>query len=84
MSPHAIIRFKVEQLANPEVAVQSILERCQKQYMQMQYNVPAYNDVSEFLSLVAKAKGKLQRGGIPDRITAARMIITDWNTGKIR
>ena len=27
--------------------------------------------------------GRLKKGGIPDQITAARVVLNDWNNGKI-
>ena len=41
-------------------------------------------DCSEFLALVAARMGKLKRGGIPDREKAARILLGDWNSGKIK
>merc|ERR1712013_523883 len=39
---------------------------------------------SEFLAKLAISLGKLRKGGVPDRETAARMVLGDWNTGKIK
>ena len=36
-----------------------------------------------FLYLVATTYGLLRRGGVPDIVAAARMILNDWNSGKI-
>ncbi|CAN0294654.1 unnamed protein product, partial [Discosporangium mesarthrocarpum] len=36
-----------------------------------------------FLALVARKNGKLRKGGIPDRIAAARMVLRDWNAGRV-
>jgi nuclear GTP-binding protein len=33
---------------------------------------------------VAKARGKLKPGGVPDVLRAAKVVIEDWNRGKIR
>ena len=33
---------------------------------------------------VAKARGKLRPGGTVDTIAAARVVLTDWNDGRIR
>lgn len=37
----------------------------------------------QFLSLIAKSRGKLFRGGTPDLQAAARVVLGDWNNGKI-
>lgn len=36
-----------------------------------------------FLSLVAKKLGKLKKGGVPDFIQAAKVVLRDWNTGRV-
>ncbi|POM78169.1 Guanine nucleotide-binding protein-like 3, partial [Phytophthora palmivora] len=42
-----------------------------------------FKDAVQFLVLVAQAKGKLGKGGIPDRQAAARIVLQDWNRGKL-
>ena len=37
-----------------------------------------------FLALLAKYQGKLKKGGIPNTEAAARTVLHDWNTGKIK
>jgi len=48
------------------------------------YGIPAFNDGDGFLVEVAKAKGRMKTGGIPDTKVAARMVLQDWNQGKIK
>jgi nuclear GTP-binding protein len=36
-----------------------------------------------FLALVAKSYGRVLNGGIPDKVAAARAVLSDWNSGKI-
>lgn len=45
----------------------------------LRYQVGNYGDVNEFLELLAKKKGKLKRGGVPDIDVAAKIILSDWN-----
>jgi nuclear GTP-binding protein len=53
----------------------------------MTYNVPAFPTGPEgcmtFLAMVARSKGRVLKGGIPDKIMAGRLVIKDWNQGKI-
>ncbi|XP_046358130.2 guanine nucleotide-binding protein-like 3 homolog [Haliotis rufescens] len=74
---------KIEQLADPVEPVEAILKRCSKQQLMLHYNLPDYNGASEFLSLLARRRGKLKKGGVPDVEKAARSVIQDWTTGKI-
>ncbi|XP_067683013.1 guanine nucleotide-binding protein-like 3 homolog [Haliotis asinina] len=74
---------KIEQLADPVEPVEAILKRCSKQQLMLHYNLPDYNGAGEFLSLLARRRGKLKKGGVPDVEKAARSVIQDWTTGKI-
>ena len=47
------------------------------------YSVPQYRSADEFLWHLAKLQGKLLKGGVPDRDRAARLLVRDWNVGKI-
>jgi len=76
--------IKVETLQDPVTPVEAILQRCPKQQMILQYGISDYEDTHEFLSLVARSMGRLKKGGIPDQITAARVVLNDWNNGKIK
>jgi len=75
---------RVDGLDDPVTPVQAILQRCPKQQMMLQYNVSEFDGVSEFLSLMARGMGKLKKGGVPDHIMAARLVLNDWNSGKIK
>ena len=45
----------------------------------MQYGLPDFSDVYEFLALLAKKMGKLQKGGVPNIQHAGKRVIHDWN-----
>ena len=47
------------------------------------YCIPEFADVHEFLSHVARRHGRLRKGGVPDVDAAARVVLHDWNGGKI-
>ncbi len=77
--------LRVEHIQDPVAPVESILRRCDTNYIRLKYDLPvAYRDTNEFLYLLAITTGKLKKGGIPDLTSAARMVINDWNTGSIR
>ena len=75
---------KIEQLDDLETPVEAILQRCQPKYLQLQYDIVSFENVHEFLALVARANGKLKKGGMPDKDSAARKVLQDWNCGKIK
>lgn len=75
--------LRVEQIEDPVEAVQGIIERCSQEQMMTQYQVPEYSNVHEFLLFVAQRRGKLGTGGVPNIVDAARVVLGDWNSGKI-
>jgi len=70
---------------DPIPAIQSLLNRCTTESLMMTYSIPAFpkGDVMIFLAMIAKRNGRVLKGGIPDKIMAARGVLRDWNTGKI-
>lgn len=61
--------------------MQSLRNSCQ--YLQAFYQIPAFGSVRELLAYVARARGKLKKGGVPDMRAAACVIIQDFNQGMI-
>lgn len=76
----------VDEIADVYSPMGAILERCPQSYLMQLYSIPKFKsqDVMAFLSLVARATGKLKKGGIPNTDAVARSILHDWNTGKIK
>ncbi|KAJ2132635.1 nuclear GTP-binding protein nug1, partial [Coemansia sp. RSA 678] len=73
----------VELLEDPIAPVDIIVQRCNPAALQILYNVPAFLDTREFLVHLARQRGLLKRQGIADLIGAARIVLGDWNRGKI-
>lgn len=74
-----------ESIDDPIHPVAALLERCNHASLLMTYNIPAFpvGDTMSFLALVAKVHGRVLKGGIPDKVAAARSVLKDWNNGKI-
>eukprot|EP01091_Cochliopodium_minus_P014972 TRINITY_DN5208_c0_g2_i1.p1 TRINITY_DN5208_c0_g2~~TRINITY_DN5208_c0_g2_i1.p1 ORF type:complete len:507 (-),score=146.54 TRINITY_DN5208_c0_g2_i1:476-1996(-) len=75
---------KIEQLDDPIFPVDAILKRCHKVQLLELYKIPNYDTTQEFLSYIAKKRGKLTKGGIPNYKASAVSVLKDWNSGKIR
>ncbi|KAJ2455872.1 nuclear GTP-binding protein nug1 [Coemansia sp. RSA 2336] len=75
--------IKVELLDDPIAPVDLIVQRCNPAALQVLYNVPAFVDTRGFLVGLARQRGMLKRQGIADLIGAARVVLGDWNRGKI-
>eukprot|EP00092_Neocalanus_flemingeri_P008983 GFUD01009664.1.p1 GENE.GFUD01009664.1~~GFUD01009664.1.p1 ORF type:complete len:579 (+),score=196.34 GFUD01009664.1:109-1845(+) len=76
--------IKVETLLDPVTPVVAILGRVPRAHIMLQYGVGTFEDTAEFLAKLAIQMGKLKKGGVPDRNMAARIVLGDWNTGKIK
>jgi len=76
--------LKVESLADPITPVVAIMARVPRSHLMLQYGVGTFTDAAEFLAKLAMQLGKLKKGGVPDRDLAARIVLGDWNTGKIK
>ena len=75
---------KVETLDDPVTPVVAILGRVPRPHIMMHYRVSTFSDTAEFLAKLAMHMGKLKKGGVPDRNLAARIVLNDWNSGKLK
>lgn len=60
-----------------------ILNKVEPAQLQKLYNIPAYDDVRDFLIKMALTRGRLGKGGVPDLGASAVQVLRDWNSGKI-
>lgn len=74
-----------QQLADPEQIAMELILGLGGQ-VEMFYGVPrgAGDDEEDVLARIAIKRGKLLKGGKPDMLTMAKIIIRDWQDGKIR
>lgn len=74
-----------DSMDDPIPAVEALLKRCNPASLVMTYKIPAFppDNVMMFLALVARSYGRVLKGGIPDKVGAARAVLRDWNEGKI-
>lgn len=74
---------RIEKLDDPVGPVKEILRLCPARMLVTLYKVPSFDAVDDFLQKVATVRGKLKKGGIVDIDAAARIVLHDWNEGKI-
>jgi nuclear GTP-binding protein len=74
-----------DSVRDPIPLVQALLRRCDHDSLLMTYNIPTFpaGDVMMFLAMVARSHGRVLKGGIPDKFAAARVVLRDWNQGRI-
>ncbi|CAN8269573.1 unnamed protein product [Cochlearia groenlandica] len=74
---------RIEKLDDPVSPVKEILKLCPSQMLVTLYKIPSFESVDDFLYQVATVRGKLKKGGLVDIEAAARIVLHDWNEGKI-
>jgi nuclear GTP-binding protein len=83
--PAVILRncVRIDSLDDVISPAAEVVRRVKPQQLMLLYNVPLFSNVTELLESIARRRGKLHKGGAPDVETAARMLLADWNAGKI-
>ena len=74
---------RVESLEDATEHVAEVLQRVKPQYLRRAYKLSSWENAEDFLEQVARAAGKLGKGGEADLNTAAKMVLHDWQRGKI-
>ncbi|KAK9081358.1 hypothetical protein Syun_031137 [Stephania yunnanensis] len=74
---------RIEKLEDPVGPVKEILKLCPAKTLVSLYKIPAFEGVDDFLQLVATVRGRLKKGGVLDVEAVARIVLHDWNGGKI-
>ncbi|XP_041798497.1 nucleolar GTP-binding protein 2 [Chelmon rostratus] len=74
---------QVEKIRNPEEHIGAVLERAKPEYIQKTYRIPTWNSAEDFLEKLAFRTGKLLKGGEPDLTAVSKMVLNDWQRGRI-
>uniref|UniRef100_A0A3Q3LRJ4 Nucleolar GTP-binding protein 2 n=1 Tax=Labrus bergylta TaxID=56723 RepID=A0A3Q3LRJ4_9LABR len=74
---------QVEKIKCPEEHIGAVLERAKPEYIQKTYRIPTWNNAEDFLEKLAFRSGKLLKGGEPDLSTVSKMVLNDWQRGRI-
>ncbi len=76
--------IKSEDVEDLQGAVETLLKHIEKEQLMKLYHIPFYNNSLEFLYFLAKKLNRIKHGGIPNLDETARILIRDWNQGKIK
>ncbi|XP_061674901.1 nucleolar GTP-binding protein 2 [Syngnathoides biaculeatus] len=74
---------QVEKIKNPEEHIGAVLQRAKPEYIQKTYRIPTWSSAEDFLEKLAFRTGKLLKGGEPDVSTVSKMVLNDWQRGRI-
>ena len=61
-----------------------MLERVKTDHIKRHYQIAAWSSALDFLEKLAKRTGKLLKGGDPDTVAVGKMVLNDWQRGKLQ
>lgn len=74
---------RVTNLEDAAEHIGEVLKRVKKEHLERAYRIKNWEDDNDFLVQLCKLTGKLLRGGEPDLTTAAKMVLHDWQRGRL-
>jgi nuclear GTP-binding protein len=75
--------IKVNQIDDSAAAVDLIVKQCSKEKLMALYAIADFKDSREFLGQLAQKRGKMKKRGVPNYEEVARVVLQDWNSGKV-
>jgi len=76
--------IKVEEITDPQRPIEALLGRVEKEELLRFYRIADFATQQEFLGQIARKKGFLQLGGVPNFDQAARSVLRDFLNGKLK
>ncbi|XP_052074004.1 uncharacterized protein LOC127711877 [Mytilus californianus] len=74
---------RIENVKTPEDYIQAMLDRVKTDYIKTTYSLISWNSHEDFLEQICRKSGRLLKGGEPDISTVAKMVLNDFQRGKI-
>ncbi|KAK6934281.1 GTP binding domain [Dillenia turbinata] len=74
---------RVTNLQDAAEHIGEVLKRVKKEHLERAYKIEKWDDENDFLVQLCRLTGKLLKGGEPDLMTAAKMVLHDWQRGRI-
>lgn len=74
---------RAERIDDPCYYIPEILNKVRPEHIKRIYGVEKWEDEEDFLKQLAIKKGKLRKGGEPDSVATAKIILMDWQRGEI-
>ena len=74
---------RVDNLEEPAQYVPGVLQRIKRDYIVKTYGIETWSSHVDFLEQYARRTGKLVKGGGEDIQTVARMVLNDWQRGRL-
>lgn len=74
---------RVENVKDPENYVQGVLDRVNSDYLKKAYSIDDWQNVEDFLTRICLKSGRLLKGGEPDLNSAAKIVLNDFQRGRL-
>ncbi|XP_057312784.1 uncharacterized protein LOC130654254 isoform X1 [Hydractinia symbiolongicarpus] len=74
---------RVENIKEPWEHIEEVLTRVKKEYLQKTYKILNWENSEDFLEKFCRQAGRLLKGGEPDINTVAKMILNDFQRGRL-
>jgi len=74
---------RVDNLDSPMDFIPAVLERVKKEHVVRTYGIQDWTDPEDFMTKFCNKTGKLLKGREPDFHNAAKMILQDWQRGRL-
>ncbi|KAK6464625.1 nucleolar GTP-binding protein 2, partial [Scheffersomyces coipomensis] len=85
---------RVEHVSNPEQYIPDMLKKCERKHLERTYEIKGWSNFEEnpelveqasieFIELIARKHGRLLKGGEPDESGVSKLVLNDFNRGKI-
>ncbi|CAG2238957.1 GNL2 [Mytilus edulis] len=74
---------RIENVKTPEDYIEAMLKRVKTDYIKTTYSLISWDSHEDFLEQICRKSGRLLKGGEPDISTVAKMVLNDFQRGKI-
>ena len=74
---------RVELVQDPAAYIPAVLDKVKVKFVEKTYKIDEWSSPADFLEKVAQKTGKLLKGGEPDVNTVSKMILNDFQRGKL-
>ncbi|CAJ0575546.1 unnamed protein product, partial [Mesorhabditis spiculigera] len=74
---------RVENVKDVENHVQGVLDRVKPEHLKRHYLIGDWEDAEDFMTKIAFKTGRLLKGGEPDIVAVAKMVLNDFQRGRL-
>jgi len=74
---------RIENVPQPEQYIDELIKRVKREHLLQTYSLEDYSSTDDFLEKIARKYGKLLKGAEPDVQTVAKMVLNDYQRGKL-